>query len=160
MRGIIYCIKQKEKDYDSPIYIGSTKDFNMRKKSHKTTCYNDKRHEYNYKLYQYIRENGGWNTFDMIEIGMVECVTDQELIIEEQKWIDDLGATLNSHRAYRTIEDRKNQERQDNKKYYEKHKDKIKEKNKEKTKCECGSIVVKCNMIRHRKTKKHIKNIL
>ena len=31
MRGIIYCIKEKDKGYDSPIYIGSTKDFNMRK---------------------------------------------------------------------------------------------------------------------------------
>ena len=35
MRGIIYCIKQKGTGYDSPIYIGSTKDFYNRKKEHK-----------------------------------------------------------------------------------------------------------------------------
>ena len=67
MRGIIYCIKQKEKGYDSPINIGSTKDFNMRKGAHKTIC-----HKSDIKLYQYIRENGGWDNFEMLEIGVVE----------------------------------------------------------------------------------------
>ena len=107
MRGIIYCIKQKEKDYDSPIYIGSTNGFNNRKRLHKHNCYNDKRHEYNYKVYQYIRENGGWDNFDMIEIGVVDYETDDELRIEEQKYIDDLGATLNDRKSYRSIEERK-----------------------------------------------------
>jgi hypothetical protein len=130
MRGIIYCIKQKEKDYNSPIYIGSTKDFYKRKGTHKSNCYNTNRKHYNIKLYQYIRENGGWNTFEMLEIGVVDYETEEELKIEEQKWINDLGGNLNDIKAYRSIEEKKEYERQHRKQHYEKHKEKLTEKKK------------------------------
>ena len=160
MRGIIYCIKQKEKGYDSPIYIGSTKDFNKREGTHKSDCNNPNSKSYNYKVYQYLRENGGWDNFKMLEIGMVEYETDEELRIEEQKWIEDLGPTLNDKKSYRTIEDKKELNRQCRKRYYKKHKETVLEKMKEKIKCECGSIINKSEIARHRKSKKHIKNIL
>jgi len=160
MRGIIYCIKQKETGYDSPIYIGSTKDFHRRIILHKSNCYNTTRRQYNVKVYQYIRSNGGWDNFEMLEIGVVEYETEEELRVEEQKWIDDLGATLNDRKSYQSIQDRKYHKRQTSNKYYEKHKEKITKKNKETIKCECGFIGLKCNMARHRKSKKHIKNIL
>ena len=59
----------------------------------------------------------------------------------------------------------KEQIKEQEKKYREEHKEKIKERekeyyiqnNKEKIKCECGSIVNKSSLIRHKKTKKHIK---
>jgi len=170
MRGIIYCIKEKEKGYDSPIYIGSTKDFNMRKGTHKTIC-----HKSDIKLYQYIRENGGWDNFEMLEIGVVEYEKNEQLKIEEQKWIDDLGATLNDIKAYITTEQRENEKEKFikeyrekniekiykvNKEYREKNKDDINNKRNEKIKCECGLMVMKRNIARHRKTKKHNKNIL
>ena len=42
------------------------------------------------------------------------------------------------------------------KKWYEQNKEEILLKNKQKTKCECGSIVTKCCLTRHKKTKKHL----
>jgi len=43
------------------------------------------------------------------------------------------------------------------KKHYEKNKDKILEKKKIKINCECGCQINKCDISRHKKTKKHIK---
>ena len=160
MRGIIYCIKQKETGYDSPIYIGSTKDFNMRKGTHKYNCNNPNRKCYNIKLYKYIRENDGWDNFEILEIGAVDYETEEELRVEEQKWIEDLGATLNNDKAYRSKEDRKEYVFGKNIEYREKYKEYYKKHNNEKIKCECGFIGIKKNMTRHRKSKKHIKNIL
>ncbi len=128
MRGIIYCIKQKETGYDSPIYIGSTKDFKKRKMCHKTNCNNPNSKEYNLNNYQHIRENGGWDNFEMLEIGVIEYETEEELRIEEQKWIDDLGATLNTNKAYSKNYYKENidKEKIRLKKYYETNIDKLK----------------------------------
>ena len=50
------------------IYIGSTTNFRRRKFTHKSSCHNSKSQNYNQNVYQFIRENGGFNAFDMIEI--------------------------------------------------------------------------------------------
>ena len=150
MRGIIYCIKESGKGYDSPIYIGSTNDYYKRYIHHKSIC-NIK----TIKLYQYIRENGGWDNFEMLEIGVVDYETSEELRKEEQKWIEDLGATLNDIRAYRSSEEQK----QYQKEYMVGYKDIKNKKRIVKIQCECGTIVSKCNLKRHRKTKKHIQLI-
>jgi len=160
MRGIIYCIKQKGTGYDSPIYIGSTKDFYNRKLHHKSDCNNPNSKNHNFKLYQYIRENGEWDNFEMLEIGVVEYETDEEFRIEEQKWIDDLGATLNNYRSYTSKEDMKDHLRRHRKQHYKKLTVKEKKYKNEKIKCECGSLVNRGSIARHRKSKKHIKNIL
>jgi hypothetical protein len=47
-----------------------------------------------------------------------------------------------------------------NKKRYEKDKDKIKEIVSKRIICECGCTVVKCKLNTHRKTKKHLKNMI
>lgn len=99
MLGIIYCIKEKDKGYDSPVYIGSTTNFYNRKKEHKSNCININSYHYNVKVYQYIRDNDGWDNFEMLEIGFIDYEKDIELRECEQMWIDDLGATLNSYNA-------------------------------------------------------------
>jgi len=151
MRGIIYCIKQKETDFDSPIYIGSTKDFSNRKITHYNMCNNLNGKDYNLKVYKYIRSNGGRDNFEMIEIGIVECENNEELKIEEQKWIEDLGSDLNDRRAYTSPEEKKKQHRQRSKIYSEKHKKKL---NKSFV-CPCGVPYTLRNKARHIKTKKH-----
>ena len=52
------------------IYIGSTCNFTQRKYSHKRVCNNEllKTPCVNSKLYKFIRENGGWDNWDMIEL--------------------------------------------------------------------------------------------
>mgnify|MGYP003128030937 CR=1 FL=1 len=56
-------------------------------------------------------------------------------------------------------EDNKDKIKQKDKKYYQNNKDKINEKQKEKITCECGCIVSRTNLNRHKKSKKHLKLI-
>ena len=66
--GKIYKIEPIVEHEEHEIYIGSTTDFTRRKNSHKNNCNNEKRKDYNAKKYQYIRVNGGWNEWNMVEI--------------------------------------------------------------------------------------------
>jgi predicted GIY-YIG superfamily endonuclease len=50
---VIYKIYYK----DVLLYVGSTTDLKQRKWTHKHSCYNENRKDYNMKLYQYIRDN-------------------------------------------------------------------------------------------------------
>ena len=160
------------------IYVGSTMNFNRRKTSHRTKCNNEKDPAYNYYLYDFIRLNGGWKNWDMIVIEHISVKSKIELCSRERYWLEKLGATLNKWSPIRTEDERKN--------YYEKNKDKMKEqmkeyrannkdkikdkmkeyrgknkgkikdKRKDKIECECGSIVRKNNLPRHKKSKKHL----
>jgi predicted GIY-YIG superfamily endonuclease len=79
------------------IYIGHTTNFNNRKKDHKKDCNNDKMKNYNF-----IRENGGWNNWNMIIIENYQCNNIKEATIREGFWIKELKATLNVRIAGRT----------------------------------------------------------
>ena len=46
------------------IYIGSTKNVYHRFKSHKSYCCNPLAHNYSQYVYQFIRENGGWESYE------------------------------------------------------------------------------------------------
>ena len=72
-KTIIYKLVHNE-DYDNVnIYIGSTTDFVKRKNQHKDSCNKEKRKDYNDKKYQYIRNNGGWNEWNMVEVEKYNC---------------------------------------------------------------------------------------
>jgi hypothetical protein len=79
------------------IYVGSTTNFKTRKQLHKTICHNEKAKGYNIKLYQFIRNNGGWENWDMIEVHRQSCTDSLESHKIERKYIELLGATLNCH---------------------------------------------------------------
>ena len=77
-KTIIYKLVHKE-DYDNAnIYIGNTTDFRKRKNSHNKSCNTEKDKKYNKKKYQYIREKGGWDCFNMIEIENFPCYDGNE----------------------------------------------------------------------------------
>jgi len=46
-------------DNDNLVYVGHTTNFTNRKYQHKSNCKNETSKEYNHKVYQMIRENGG-----------------------------------------------------------------------------------------------------
>jgi hypothetical protein len=71
-KTIIYVIKCKD-DNITEEYIGSTTNFIERKSKHKYTCNHENQINYNVKLYQSIREHGGWDNFDMILIEKKPC---------------------------------------------------------------------------------------
>ena len=119
-KGLIYkicCNDENIKD----IYIGSTVDFKTRKGSHKSSCHNEKDKEYTHYKYKFIRDNGGWSNWTMIELYKYPCINKRELEQEEDRMMIELNSTLNKHRAFRTEEEIKVY----NKKYKIENRDKI-----------------------------------
>jgi len=143
------------------IYIGSTANLlKVRKSKHKYSCNNIFSVGHNYYVYQYIRKNGGFNNFDIVEIERYPCSDRQELNKRERYWIELLQSTLNKQIPSRT----RLEHRQDNrelllenqKKYYQNNKEELLTKKKIKINCECGCIIARTCISKHRKTKKHI----
>ena len=110
-------------------YVGHTLNFKNRKSGHKRTCYNDKDQvHYNIYLYEFIRDNGGFDNFDMVLINTECCENALEARRREREYIEQLNATLNQiKRPVRTTEEA-NEYR---KEYYEENKEDIKQKNKQ-----------------------------
>jgi hypothetical protein len=102
------------------IYIGHTTNFIKRKNQHKTKCNNEKDKKYNLNVYQFIRNNGGWDNWSMVMIEEYNCNSKLEAEKRERELYEEYKATLNSQVPSRT-----------NKEYYEDNKDKIKDKIKE-----------------------------
>ena len=69
-QGLIYKIAHRYSPY---VYIGSTTNFDRRKYEHKSRCYNKKGEQYNGKIYQTIRELGGWDNFEMVLVAKCPC---------------------------------------------------------------------------------------
>ena len=163
-KGFIYklcCLDVNIKD----IYVGSSTNFKERKKHHKIDCNNDKQKKYNGYVYKYIRDNGGWSNWTMIELYKYPCNDKRELECEENRMMNELQAQLNSRKSYRTkeeqleygkkyYEDHKEIINMKQKNYREEHKETLKMKQKEKIACgNCGIMVSRGNMLRH-KTRK------
>ena len=104
------------------IYIGSTKDFKQRKAAHRKTC-NNINPRYNLKIYQMIRENGGWDCCDMVPIEEIECDNYLQARIREEYWRKEYNANMNTIKAYTRIEEQKQQNTVTSKKRYESNKD-------------------------------------
>ncbi len=86
-------------------YIGSSFDMRDRKYKHKSNCNNSNSKKYNYKVYKYIRDNGGYENwkYEILEEG--EFKNKKELQIKEQECIKLLKPSLNSYNAYQTEEE-------------------------------------------------------
>ena len=132
-------------------------------------------------MYASIREKDGWENWHMIEICDYPCNNKREAELEEDKYMTELKANMNMIRASRTQKQYYEDNREKRKEYrvnnkekiqeYEKeyretNKEKIKEKEKqyrednkhkinEKITCKCGTVVLKRDLKRHEKTKKH-----
>jgi len=111
------------------IYIGHTKNFTQRKNSHKTNCYNKNNIiNYNRYVYKFIRENGGWDNWSMIEIEKYNCKNKREAESIEHNWILKLEAKLNVNKPYAKCKEEPQIYKQD---WYEENKEEILEKAKE-----------------------------
>jgi len=92
---IIYKITCKDLTVKD-VYVGHTTNFVQRKHAHKQSCINDKSTNYNCKLYEVIRNNGGWNNWKMEIINFFNCQDHYEARKIEQDFFVSLNATLNS----------------------------------------------------------------
>jgi hypothetical protein len=82
------------------IYIGHTTNFTKRKNQHKTSCNNITDKKYNQYVYKFIRNNGGWENWSMIQIKEHNCKNKREAESTEHFWIEQMAATLNSNKPY------------------------------------------------------------
>ena len=147
-------------------YIGHTTSFRKRKTVHKNTCKNPNVADHNMPVYKFIRENGGWENWRMIEIDTLYCRDKIDAEKKEREFIEQMTATLNRNKPYTTIEEKKaykkewtnnNWDRVKEQKqiWWEEHKHISNEKKKEKMQCNCGSCIRIADFNRHEKTKKH-----
>tara|TARA_R110002153_G_scaffold239675_1_gene394103 strand:+ start:548 stop:1051 length:504 start_codon:yes stop_codon:yes gene_type:complete len=140
-------------------YVGSTGNFKKRKADHKAACINKNQSSYNYKIYQTIRENGGWSNWKMIEIGERENITKRDAEQIEEEYRKELKADMNTHRPFTTPEERKEQLKEYYKVYMKQYIQDNKEKINEKHDCECGGKFTTNSKARHLKSKKHCEYI-
>jgi hypothetical protein len=131
-----------------------------RKIRHKFSCNTPTDKSYNVKVYQFIRANGGFENWSMILVDYVDVNNKQELQKKERIYIEQLKPTLNHNIPTRTPQEYSKEYRKNNKEkiqeYNKKYKTTNKEKIYEKIKCECGYIIRKDYIVKHRKTQKHI----
>ena len=120
----IFCKDENIKD----LYVGKTTDLRNRWYSHKDSCNNENNNRYNLKLYQFIRENGEWNNWNIIEIDKGEY-DDKDSAIRERYWIEELNANLNTQIPSRTRKEWREEHRNEQinylKIYYQENKEKF-----------------------------------
>ena len=187
---IIYFYRIFCKDkYITDCYVGSTSDFERRKKQHISKCKNENDESFCLKSYRFIRDNGDFDNWDFELLKAIDCDDKNTQYIIENEFIDKYNTTLNCDIPGRTnkkyyednrdeilrkkriyYKERKDMMIQKNHKYYDanrdhlrkqhriyykQNKDKLNEVKKQKTVCDCGSIVRRSDLPRHKKTKKH-----
>lgn len=153
VKSTIYKLHCKNPDV-TECYVGKTIDVSMRRNTHKTKCNNEKCKEYNFKVYKFIRENGGFENWILEEIETIEHDSENNVLVREREyyWFNELKATLNnntpnqSHIVSSKIwrDNNKEYSKEYGKIYKEKNKEQIKirtkayyEKNKDKLKANC-----------------------
>ena len=177
---IIYKLVHKDDLDDENIYIGSTTNFKQRKNHHRHSCNYVNNKDHNAKKYQFIRENGGWDNWVMIEIEKYPCKDSNEATARERYWKRELNATLNTIEPQRSkeewLQDNPTYVKDYNTKYYQVNFDDIKkktaqyrqdnrlkiaEREKQIVKCNiCACEVTKYKLKRHQQSKKCQTSIL
>ena len=156
-KSVIYkivCRNPEIKGY----YVGSTTNLTNRRNQHKITCNNEGKKGDCYK-YEFIRENGGWDNWDVVKIEDYECDNKEDLHKRERYWIENLEASLNqaiptrTHKEYRV--DNRDKFLNIQKIYRDNHKEEIHKRHGEKTECGCGGRYRRDHKGRHMKSKKH-----
>jgi hypothetical protein len=117
-------------------YIGSTTNLIQRRRAHKTVCCNDNAKAYNFYLYQFIRENGSFDNWDIVLIEkVIDCKDKENLHKRERYYIELLKAELNKAIPTRSnkewYEDNKDILVVKRKNYYQDNKERISKQSKE-----------------------------
>jgi len=122
------CIyKIEHNDDESLVYVGHTTCFNKRKTAHKSSCKNENEKHYNLKVYQMIRQNGGWEMFKMIEVEKYPCNDRREAGRRENEVMKELKSSMNMRNSFLTQDEKQEYNKEYNTNYYENNKHKIQE---------------------------------
>jgi hypothetical protein len=88
-------------------YVGSTTNMKSRNDSHRRSCNNTNNPKYNYKVYNTIRENGGWKNWKMVELDKIFQISKRDAEMREEELRKQLRVSLNSQRCFITDEERR-----------------------------------------------------
>ena len=116
----IICNDENIKD----CYVGSTSNFKVRKWDHKRLS-NDENSKF--KIYETIRNNGGWTNWTMLPIEEHKEITVIQARIKEEEQRVLLNASMNSRAAFRTAEEARQLDLKQRKKYRQTEEAKVKE---------------------------------
>ena len=144
---IIYKIVCKDLNVKE-LYVGHTINFRMRKHAHKNACVSEKDKNHNLKVYKFIRDHGGWDNWEMVEIEKYDCCDGNEARAREREWYEQLEANLNNNYPNRKIPECK-------KAYKQRNPEKIKMLKNKKNDCECGGKYLNKHQGNHKQTIKH-----
>ena len=142
------------------VYVGSTTNEFDRRRCHKSDCHNENGPRYNYFVYRFIREHGGWGNWQLLVHEKLAVKDDVEARLRERFWTEHYQATLNKQLPGRTHKEScsnwyTNHREEQNKRYaaynlaHETHL-------KEKHDCPCGGKYTTNGYSHHIKTKKHL----
>jgi len=172
--SVIYKLVHKNDQENLNIYIGSTTNFRGRKCQHRSVCNNQNDEKYNLSVYQFIRDHGGWEEWQMVAVEIYPCDCKRELEIRERYHIESLKPTLNKYIPTRGLKEYYEDNREfllkkqkeyhhDNREkrleYHKEWRENNKEEISKKVTCECGCESTKDNLSRHKKTQRHIDNM-
>lgn len=119
----IYHIKSKDGEV---CYVGSTSNLNSRKSCHRYRCNNENDKYYHLDIYQYIRDHGGWDLFDIVPIRKIENISNKtELLIAEQQEINKFSNLKNMIGSYRSEEESKEKFNEYKRQHYKENKEQI-----------------------------------
>ena len=160
-------------------YVGSTTNLVQRRSTHKRSCNNPSHKSHHLRVYEFVRQHGGWENWQVVPIEEYPCDSISALEIRENHWFSTIKPSLNvrtpgayavaggepEYKKQRYVENKEERSVYD-KQYYAERKDKILEKQKqyyaenrdkilEKITCECGAVVSRQSLPRHRKRAKH-----
>jgi predicted GIY-YIG superfamily endonuclease len=158
------------------VYVGHTTSWKQRKSQHKQSIYNKNVKGFVSKKSTFIREHGGWDNWDMIEVEKFPCNDKQEALARERYWYEKLHAKLNTNVPNRNMTEYNSTDKTIKRKqnFYNANRTAILEKQKTYNiqnvdiikkyrahtfECECGSIIQCVNKGQHYMTLKHCEYI-
>jgi hypothetical protein len=112
-KTVIYQIRCKDESIKEK-YIGHTTScISDRRRRHKTRCNNEQDVNYNLRVYQFIRNNGGWDNWEMVELGRYDCIDKRDAEQKEDEYFDlmEPHLRLNNNTPYMTEEETKQYDR-------------------------------------------------
>ena len=176
-KSLIYKIVCKDSSI-TELYIGSTTNLYQRIATHKSNCVLLDNEHYNIKVYKFIRDHGGWDNWEVIELYKYPCNSKKELTVEERRAYDSYNSHLNHQKPNRTkaeyytdhFDDRREYLNKKSKEWHQNNLEKARqsardsaEANREKNltpeKCECGLMITHGNMLKHKGRERHKKRM-
>jgi hypothetical protein len=179
-QGLIYKIMCKDTSVRE-MYIGSTTNHYQRTATHKSRCKLITDPFHNLKVYKFIRDHGGWDNWEVIELYKYPCDSKQELAEEEgtayDRFVCDF-VMLNDQKPNRTSAEYYTDHFEDNREYVNKKSKERYHANRDReakealeryhakkeelntpTPCDCGLMINKQNITKHKKTEIHKKRM-